>query len=234
MTFDSYYEQHWVPKNQYFQIHRRRFVQSWNLLVSMDLPSKGTVLDIGGAGPMSMYLQEHGWETRITTSDLRSPLDVPSGEFDLVICTETIEHIKDVDSTEISDLELFNYSGVIQMLGELKRAMKPLGALLITTPNANSYLTLSKWLSGEVLLMDPSHVREFSIRDLLRVTSEVGLEAVYIGAHDSWSEQIPREVTELVAVLESVPGILEVERNDNIFGVFRRVGVTGEPRSHSR
>lgn len=227
VSFRSYYDEKWVPRGDYFQIHRKRFLQSWDLLESLDLQSHGTVLDVGGAGPLSLYLQESTeWIPKMSHTDLRHQLEFESESFDLIICTETIEHIKDVDSNEISDLELFNYSGVTIMLEEFRRVMKPDGLLFLTTPNANSYITLSKWLSGELLLMDPNHVREFSVRDLLRVTSHVGLETELIKTCDSWDQHFGEAIAELRALLENVPSINAVERDDNIFAVFRK---TEEP-----
>lgn len=230
MRFLSYYDEEWAPKGDYFRVHRNRFLQSWEFIESLGLPSTGTVLDVGGAGPLSLYLQDYcGWTSRWSMTDLRHSLDFESDTFDLAICTETIEHIKDVDSSEISDLELFNYSGVIRMLEELKRVMKSGGFLFLTTPNANSFITLSKWLSGEVLLMDPNHVREFSIRDLKRVATQVGLETKAIRTFDSWAQEFGSGVAELAALLESLPSAKAVERDDNIFALFCKTDqLTGE------
>lgn len=223
MDFLTYYDEEWAPKGDYFRVHRKRFIQSWDFLNSAALASTGMVLDVGGAGPLSLYLGEFcGWTSSWSTTDLRYSLELESANFDLVICTETIEHVKDVDSKEISDLELFNYSGITSMLEELKRVMKPDGLLFISTPNANSYITLSKWLNGELLLMDPNHVREFSVRDLLRVASNVGLEAKVITTLDCWDQQFGEDVVELAALLEPVTSAKVVERNDNIFAVFRK------------
>jgi SAM-dependent methyltransferase len=226
MSFESYYDERWLPKGDYFQTHRKRFLQSWELLDSLDLESHGMVLDVGGAGPLSLYLKEAlGWQPSMSFTDLRHALEFKSESFDLVICTETIEHIKDIDSNKISDLELFNYSGVTGMLEEFKRVMKPDALLFMTTPNANSFITLSKWLSGEVLLMDPNHVREFSVRDLVRVTSDVGLEATLVRTCDSWGEHFGASVTDLKALFENVPLLDAVERDDNIFAVFRKAEI---------
>lgn len=223
MSFLTYYDEEWAAKGDYFRVHRNRFLQSWDFMDSLGLPSIGTVLDVGGAGPLSLYLQDHcGWTSRWSNTDLRTSLDFESDAFDLAICTETIEHVKDVDSSEISDLELFNYSGVIRMLEELKRVLKPDGLLFLTTPNANSIITLSKWLSGEILLMDPNHVREFSIRDLERVATQVGLETKIIKTVDSWGQQFGAGVAELAALLDSLPSAKAVERDDNIFALFCR------------
>jgi len=228
MNFLSYYDEEWAPKGDYFRVHRNRFMQSWDFLDSLGLKSIGMVLDVGGAGPLSLYLQEFcGWTSRWSMTDLRHSLEFESDTFDLVICTETIEHIKDVDSREISDLESFNYSGVTRMLQELKRVMTPDGLLFLTTPNANSYITLSKWINGEVLLMDPNHVREFSVRDLQRTALNAGLDTKVIRTFDSWGQQFGVEVADLASLLEDVTSAKAVERDDNIFAVFRKSDKSG-------
>ena len=227
MNFLSYYDDKWTPRGDYFRVHRKRFLQSWDFLDSMGMKPVGMALDVGGAGPLSLYLQEVcGWTSQWSKTDLRYPLEIESNAFDLVICTETIEHIKDVESSEISDLELYNYSGVLNMLEELKRVMKHDGRLFLTTPNANSYITLSKWLSGEVLLMDPNHVREFSVRDLRRVAFQAGLDAEAIKTFDSWGDEFGAGVKDLSALLENLISARAVERDDNIFALFRKIDDT--------
>lgn len=228
MTFEAYYDTHWLAKAGYFEIHRQRFLQSWDFLNALSLPPAGSVLDVGGIGPLSAYLDEaHGWTTYQTKTDLRYPIAAPSDAFDLVICTETIEHIKDVDSREISDLESFNYSGVVAMLGELRRAMKDAGRLFITTPNANSFITLEKWLDGELLLMDPLHVREFSVRDLSRIAMQIGLTPQIVKTVESWGSPRPWKVAALKKILADIPDFDQSERGDNILALFSRTPAEG-------
>lgn len=223
MSFESYYDAHWLPLGDYFAIHRSRFLQSFKALEALKLQGPGEVLDVGGVGPLAAYLASSGhWTAHQTKSDLRHPLALPDAAFDLVLCTETIEHIKDVESSALTDLEAFNYSGVKQMLLELRRVMKPEGRLLVTTPNACSLLTLEKWLAGHVLLMDPAHVREFTPSDLQRVASECGLATQSMVTVNSWDAQHRRSVTWVAKLLQLAPEVGSIERGDNIVAVFVR------------
>lgn len=220
--FEQYYDSNWLQLGEYFRIHRARFIQTYEFARRHCGAMGGHLLDVGGIGPVSAYLgNRFGWSLEQTTTDLRQPLSISDARFDLILCTEVIEHIKDVESSALRDLEGFNFSGIRSMLTELRRALKATGRLVITTPNANSYITLHKWLNGEALLMDPQHVREFSVADLKRVATQCGLTEISVTTIDSW-ENFGGYVTELRKVLERFPGAGHVERGDNIVAAFGR------------
>lgn len=220
MAFEQYYDAQWVPLGPYFAHHRQRFLQTWAAVAGL-AGTAGRLLDVGGVGPVASHLGQLGWEVHGTAVDLRGPLPLPDGCFDLVLCTEVIEHIKDIESQELRDLEAFNYSGVKNMLCELRRTMRPAGALLVTTPNASSWHMLSKWLHGELLLADPAHVREFTPAELQRVARECGLALEWLKTVDSWHQgRVPMldAVAQLLAAQAWLPAL---EREDNIIALFR-------------
>lgn len=220
--FEQYYDANWLGLDDYFRIHRARFIQTFDFARRYCPDPTGRVLDVGGVGPVSAYFElKLGWSVEKTETDLRKALAIADDSYDLILCTETIEHIKDVESSEIRDLEAFNYSGICSMLRELRRAMKPRGRLVITTPNANSYITLHKWLGGELLFMDPQHVREFSVADLKRVATQCGLVEIMVATIDSW-EDLGGYVAELKKTLQRFPGLDHIERGDNIIAAFGR------------
>jgi SAM-dependent methyltransferase len=221
MSFAHYYENEWVHQHAYFAHHRQRFLQTFDAVMDLGL-APGRLLDVGGVGPVASYLARNGWQAEGTLAELRGPLPLTDGVFDLILCTEVIEHIKDQDSTALSDLEAFNYSGVMSMLRELRRALRPQGLLLITTPNAASWHMLAKWLYGELLLADPNHVREFTPFELIRVAGLCGLRPALIKTIDSWSQgQVP--MLEWVAsAMRADASLPLVERGDNIVAMFAR------------
>jgi SAM-dependent methyltransferase len=150
-----------------------------------------------GIGPLGEYLLEsRQFSVLESKTDLRDRLPFEDAQFDPVICTETIEHNKDVDSQEIKDLESFNYSGINNLLAEIGRILKPKGKLLVTTPNANSYNALAKWLTGQLPLMHAEHVNEFSIGELKRVVAQAGLTVEHIATYDSWQENFWRGISQ--------------------------------------
>jgi len=114
--FARYYDAKWTPMHEYFGLHRRRFLESFEFLDPFVAPH-AVIADLvqpgDGPGPLaeSFSLTKKASLFLITT-DLREPFDLPDLTCDLVVCTETIEHIKDKDSSRITDLERFNYSGV--------------------------------------------------------------------------------------------------------------------------
>ena len=91
-----------------------------------------------------------------------APLPFPDGAFDLVVCAETLEHVRDVQL----------------LLSELRRVLRPGGALAITTP-AYSRLTAARLvLRGWESLFEPlsPHLRFFTRRSLARLLDELGFD----------------------------------------------------------
>jgi SAM-dependent methyltransferase len=220
MEFDRFYDSEWLGQHAYFAHHRERFLQTWRAVAPFAAEG-GRVLDAGGVGPVASWLGRLGWDLDGTSVDLRGPLPLPDAAFDLVLCTEVIEHIKDVDSSELRDLEAFNYSGVSVMLREFRRVLKPPGRLLVTTPNAASWHMLSKWLHGELLLADPAHVREFTPAELERVAASCGLRLESLKSVDSWHQGRVPMADAVAQLLRDAGWALVAEREDNLIALFR-------------
>lgn len=145
------------------------------------LPPAGDALDLGcGDGRLTAELKAErlvaadvspvalGRASRrlpeATPVELRpdAPLPLEDASFDLVVCAETIEHVRDV--------QLF--------LSEARRVLRPGGTLAVTTP-ANGRLTaLRSLLLGWEATHDPlsSHLRSFTRRSLRRLLEEMGFE----------------------------------------------------------
>ncbi len=222
-NFLAYYDENWLPRGDYFAHHRNRFLQTFTALENIYLIG-GNLLDIGGIGPVADYLVRfYRWAPSHTSTDLRGALPQEDNFYDLILCTETIEHIKDIDSNNILDLEAFNYSGVKNMLREIGRIIKSDGHLLISTPNACSMLTLNKWLRGEVLLMDPSHVREFTPNELNRVLSVCGFSCSSLNIVNSWTSDIDFQLgLQLSSFISNrFDGCCHIDRGDNIIALYR-------------
>jgi SAM-dependent methyltransferase len=95
-------------------------------------------------------------DARIVDLEPDAALPFDDGSFDLVLCAETIEHVRDV--------QLF--------LSEIRRVLRPGGTLALTTP-AN--LPLGR-------LPDPlsPHLRFFTRRSLRRLLDELGFEIEWL------------------------------------------------------
>jgi ubiquinone/menaquinone biosynthesis C-methylase UbiE len=88
------------------------------------------------------------------------PLPFVDGEFELVLCTETIEHVRDV--------QLF--------LSEVRRVLRPGGGLALTTPDHGRVTALRMLLNGFESEFDPlsPHLRFFTRRSLAQLLDAMG------------------------------------------------------------
>ena len=91
-----------------------------------------------------------------------APLPFEDGSFDLVLCAETLEHVRDVQL----------------LLSELRRVLRPGGRLALTTP-AHGRLTglsiLARGFEGRFEPLSP-HLRFLTARSLRGLLEEHGFE----------------------------------------------------------
>ena len=84
--------------------------------------------------------------------DPDAPFPLGDSAFDLVLCAETVEHVRDVQL----------------LLSEMRRVLRPGGELALTTPAARALGRPEDPLSP--------HLRRFTRRSLRRVLGELGFE----------------------------------------------------------
>ena len=91
-----------------------------------------------------------------------APLPLGDGEFELVLCAETLEHVRDVQL----------------LLSEARRVLAAGGTLAITTPANGRSTALGLLARGFESEFDPlsPHIRFFTRRSLARVLDELGFE----------------------------------------------------------
>lgn len=146
-----------------------------------DLGAVGRALDLGcGDGRLSAELSA----TELTLADVSpvalgrahsrlpqasmvelepdAPLPLDDGEFELVLCAETLEHVRDVQL----------------LLSEARRVLAPRGTLAITTPAHGRGTALGLLARGFEAGFDPlsPHIRFFTEGSLGRVLGELGFE----------------------------------------------------------
>jgi ubiquinone/menaquinone biosynthesis C-methylase UbiE len=97
-------------------------------------------------------------EAEIARVEPDAPLPFVDGEFELVICAETIEHVRDV--------QLF--------LSEVRRVLRPGGGLALSTP-AVSRLGLLRNFEETLDPLSP-HLRFFTRRSLSTLLDAMGFE----------------------------------------------------------
>jgi O-antigen biosynthesis protein len=91
-----------------------------------------------------------------------APLPLPDNAFDLVVCAETIEHVRDVQL----------------LLSEARRVLRPAGRLAIATPAHSRATGLDVLVRGFERRFPPlsPHLRFLTRRSLARLLAELGFE----------------------------------------------------------
>ena len=103
--------------------------------------------------------QARGFQGRV--ADIESGLDFDDASFDLVFCSEVIEHMQSPS----------------QVVAEMRRVLKPGGALVLSTPNSAFWLYRLLGVFGYTVseLQHPKHLQYFSRRSLLQLLTRSDL-----------------------------------------------------------
>jgi SAM-dependent methyltransferase len=95
-----------------------------------------------------------GDRARVAELDPDAPLPFGDGEFQLVLCAEMLEHVRDVQL----------------LLSEVRRVLRPGGTLALTTPATRALMRPPDPLSP--------HLRFFTRRSLTKLLDELGFDVV--------------------------------------------------------
>ena len=99
--------------------------------------------------------------------DPAAPLPFDDSSFDLALCAETLEHVRDTQ----------------RFLSELRRVLAPGGRLAITTPAFGRRTALTILRRGFEHVFDPlsPHLRFFTASSLVQLLDLMGFETVSVG-----------------------------------------------------
>ena len=99
---------------------------------------------------------------RLVELEPDAPLPFEDSAFELVLCAETIEHVRDVQL----------------LLSEVRRVLRPGGRLALTTPAHGRLTGLAVLARGFERHFEPlsPHLRFFTRRSLRRLLGELGFE----------------------------------------------------------
>jgi ubiquinone/menaquinone biosynthesis C-methylase UbiE len=91
---------------------------------------------------------------------------LPDNEYELVLCADTIEHVRDVQL----------------LLSEVRRVLRPGGRLALTTPAHGRLTGLDVLVRGFERRFDPlsPHLRFLTRRSLARLLETMGLQPVSV------------------------------------------------------
>lgn len=169
----------------YLRIHSKRFENTVALLE--EFPVKGAeVLSIGGEhGILRDYLSLNASRITVTTGDVRKPFPYPENSFDLVLCLEVIEHIKDI-SPAGDTTAVFTGSGITVILNEMFRVLKAGGCLLLSTPNVHCFRNAINWFFKQEMSTYFQHPRELTESYLVTRLRETGFAKIDVRYMLSW------------------------------------------------
>jgi O-antigen chain-terminating methyltransferase len=89
------------------------------------------------------------------------------GKFGGIFCSQVIEHM--------------DYDNAIAFLGLCREALRHGGKLLVLTPNPEDLTVIS-----EIFWLDPTHVRPYPLKLLLRMLDTVGFQVVLAKQYPGW------------------------------------------------
>jgi methionine biosynthesis protein MetW len=190
----AYYERYWSPEGFYPQGAISPEIQR---LLSPLVSSTTRCLDVGcgDGGTCGVWLNENAGSyigvdissNALTDARKRGlntvqisdagQLPFPDNSFDLVVCTEVLEHLFEP----------------LEAAREIRRVLRPGGFLVATVPNVAYWrrrvdLGLGRWhpmgdqLSVQQPWRDP-HIRFFTSRSLSRFLATSGFESIKVGGH---------------------------------------------------
>ena len=134
--------------------------------LSADIPARELVLaDVSALALERARRRLPRAETVLLAPD--APLPLADSSFDLVVCAETLEHVRDVQL----------------LLSEVRRVLRPGGRLAVTTPAHGRLTGLDVLVRGFERRFPPlsPHVRFFTQRSLGGLLAEMGFEVERLG-----------------------------------------------------
>lgn len=157
-------------------IYRIMLSANWMEEALRLLPANPVVMDLGTENVVSDYWRFKFPQVQVinTSFDLRYPWPTPPESCDLIICTETVEHL--ADHVNPSFNEGFYQSGMVALLRESIKALRPGGYLFLTTPNAASVLHIKAVLQGDPPWFFIQHVREYIMKEVADHITGAGFE----------------------------------------------------------
>lgn len=179
------------------------------------------ILDLGGETAFTKLIRHYNnCEVLVSDpDDLRYKINQPSSYYDLVLCMEVIEHIRDSEETPI---DTFTGSGIKNMLSEAFRVLKPGGHLFLTTPNVCGWKNIYNLIDESHPFMYAPHHREFSYSDILKFVENAGFTVKKWSDVSCWNNHglTENQIKELEKIVKKFGSIKH--RRDNLFFLCKK------------
>lgn len=176
----------------YGKSHVRRYIETFMFMVPVlkDRTDRITIIDLGSTHKSHLVeMIEYFYGEQICdcySADLRHPFKpelVAHAPYDLVICTEVIEHINE---REDSYRGSFTYHGMIIMLREINKIMFKDSVLVLTTPNVCGWKNVMNICKYTYPFNYKPHVRELAHSDILDLLGKSNLVVDKYQIIDCW------------------------------------------------
>lgn len=217
-----------LSSNNYLRGHLKRLKESFNF-IDKYLKDGQDIIDIGSYGHFTKILSNfYQSKFELSNFELRDNFPIDSNKYDMVLCMEVIEHLKDKDSNNIEYISSFRYTGILNLLCEMNRILKNDGILFLTTPNLNTYISILKILNYENPYFFTPHPRELSINELKRLLDKTGFKIIEMDTKNVWngysieSDRYSNFISKIEDFSEK-NGFSSSLRGDDIFIVAKKV-----------
>lgn len=215
----------WLERSTLTQYDRDHKVRFWETYLRLDgyLATCSRLLELGGESRITNYLKAQlGMDVEVYGQDLRYPFELSSSSFDMVLCLEVIEHIKDRTETGgISEIAMFNRSGVRNVFAESRRVLKEGGILFMTTPNACCIDSIARIFLYQAPQLYAPHVKEFAAAELIDLAKEFNFELIAYSTANVWNPLPPIDREQINSILREA-NIPTEDRGDDMFLVFQK------------
>lgn len=183
--------------NSAFSDHRVRFLLTLDAIRRRLEINNARIAETGHLSGLSQWLTTQGTAVEELDGDFRYQINAPDEQYDVILCLEVLEHIKDQDHRSFDDLVLFNYSGAKAFIREMHRVIRPGGKLVLTTPNACSLWILEQVHERKPPWLYAPHVKEYSPDEVVDLCEAAGFSLhsfdTFYAAH--YLDPIHRELT---------------------------------------
>ena len=217
-----------LSNNRYLKGHINRLKESFYFL-EKHLKNDQKIIDVGSYGHFTKLLSKiYTSSFDLTNFELRDEFPIESEKYDMSLCMEVIEHLKDKDSNNLEYISSFRHTGILNLLCEINRILKNGGILFLTTPNLSTYLSILKILRYDNPYFFSPHPRELSINELKTLLTKTGFEILEIETKNVWneysidSERHSKFISDIKKFSEE-NGFSDELRGDDIFIIAKKV-----------